>query len=84
MTFVPFHWNEQVEPVHFGASTFLLTLRPGDRHLQTSRALSNLIYYAPVHLAKEIDLKVLYFFSTSGTKESGGYFIEYGRAKINR
>ena len=30
MTFVPFHWNEQVEPVHFGATTFLLTLRPGE------------------------------------------------------
>lgn len=84
ITIIPFHWEEQVEPVQFGATTFLLTLKPGNSHLQPSCALSNLIYYAPVHLAKEIDLKVLFFFSTSGTKESGGYFIEYGRAKINR
>ena len=62
MNFVPFHWKEQVEPVHFGATTFLLTLRPGDRHLQTSRALSNLIYHAPVHLAEEIDLVLSFFF----------------------
>ena len=62
ITLIPFHWEEQVEQVQFGATTFLLTLKPGNRHLQPSCALSNLIYYAPVHLAEEIDLKVLFIF----------------------
>ena len=77
ITLVPFHWEEQLEPVQFGATTFLPTLRPGNSHFQISRALSNLLYCAPVHLPEEIDLRVLPFFSASETKGSGGYFIEY-------
>lgn len=61
ITLIPFHWEEQAEPVQFGA-TFFLTLKPGNSHLQPSCALSNLIITLQFICLRKIDLRVLFFF----------------------